>query len=170
MVKGLLFGRWVAPLAAALASVACSSSAPETTPGSDAAAPIADASPDVADASDANELPPFDAASDGRGCGTCQTGTFPLHGVAGETCTFTWAVGTAFDPSRVNVEIVLDASDAGGTPLIIANDPTNGWQYDTNNSPTQVILHGKSCSEYEAAPSPQVLLLQGCPAMVPPAC
>jgi von Willebrand factor type A domain len=86
-----------------------------------------------------------------------------LNTIRGEvvSCNFpiqTSGLGT-IDPTKVNVEI-------GGKTVL--QDPTNGWTYDSPQSPTEIILHGAACAQAKGNLTEKVSVVLGCQTQVVP--
>ena len=65
----------------------------------------------------------------------------------------------SFDPKLVNVDIV----DGKGVSTPVNKDPANGWSYDDETNPANVILTGTACDKVKADRKASVELTLGCP-------
>ena len=76
-----------------------------------------------------------------------------------QSCVLTLNKSAPIDPTRVNVLLTSGV----GVESQIAKDGNNGWSYDDEANPSQVILHGSSCISLKADPAAQVSVVIGCP-------
>lgn len=80
-----------------------------------------------------------------------------LNAIRGEVVSCTYPLQGSqlsnVDPTLVNVEV------DGKT---ILQDPTNGWTYDNPKRPTEIILHGTSCTSAKTNLTAKVSIVLGC--------
>ncbi len=77
-------------------------------------------------------------------------------------CEFALQASTAtsakLDPKKINVVW----KDGAGTDHIVNKDPSNGWKYDNDSSPTKVIFSGQACTNVSNDPNSAISVVVGC--------
>jgi hypothetical protein len=86
-----------------------------------------------------------------------------LNTIRGQVLSCTFPIeknvsGVPFDKANVNVDI-------GG--MTILKDPKNGWSFDNDNNPTEIILNGAACTKAKGGITEKVQVVLGCPTAVP---
>lgn len=80
-------------------------------------------------------------------------------GIQVASCELALDQSAEIDPAKVNVVY----TDGDEDPVQIAQGEPDGWTYDDDENPTQVILHGASCERLKAEPNGKVDIVIGCP-------
>jgi hypothetical protein len=70
--------------------------------------------------------------------------------------------GGPIDPTQVNVVF----TDGSGNQTLLPQDPNNGWTYDDPTDPSEVILHGQSCTEAKGDPNGKIDIVIGCKTVI----
>jgi hypothetical protein len=76
-----------------------------------------------------------------------------------QSCELTVNKTSPIDPAKVNVVLV----DGAGKESQVTKDAANGWRYDNEVDPKQVILNGTACAALKADATAKVTLVIGCP-------
>jgi len=144
----------LAALAVPFVAAACSTSTPLTTFDD-----LKDSGAAVDAAADARiVIPDSGSTAAEAGLVDCKPGKFATRPLPDDPCTRIIEVpaGQSFDPMTANVVV----TDGGGNKTPVVADATDGWTFDTPQTPQKIVLHGASCAAFKTA---DIELITACP-------